>query len=153
MYQKNKLKMTSFSQPKNNTGSLLIITSKNGLNSTKNLSLEEESNNNLKVHNTISNLIDVINENNLNFFYQDNTSSFKYNIDQLNLKFYLETEKILSSTEKTYHNENKLFLILFKQINLYIKEIERLNTILIEQAKEPNSLKKKMVIINQKKMI
>ena len=67
MYQKNKLKMTSFSQPKNNTGSLLIITSKNGLNSTKNLSLEEESNNNLKVHNTISNLIDVINENNLNF--------------------------------------------------------------------------------------
>ena len=151
MYQKNKLKMTSFSQPKNNTGSLLIITSKNGLNSTKNLSLEEESNNNLKVHNTISNLIDVINENNLNFFYQDNTSSFKYNIDQLNLKFYLETEKILSSTEKTYHNENKLFLILFKQINLYIREIERLNTVLIDQAKEPNLLKKKMVIISQKK--
>ena len=151
MYQKNKLKMTSFSQPKNNTGSLLIITSKNGLNSTKNLSLEEESNNNLKVHNTISNLIDVINENNLNFFYQDNTSSFKYNIDQLNLKFYLETEKILSSTEKTYHNENKLFLILFKQINLYIREIERLNTVLIDQAKEPNKKKKKMVIISQKK--
>ena len=106
---------------------------------------------NVKTQNAISNMLDVINDNNLNLFYKDGTSKFKYNIDQLNLKFYLETEKILSSPEGTYINDNKLFLILFKQINLYIREIERLNSILINQVKEPTFLKKRMVMISQKK--
>ena len=146
--------MSSFSQPKIRIKSPILIKSNNINNSKKNNTIYNEDNtsiNNLKIQNTICNLIDVINDNNLNFFYQDNISSFKYNIDQLNLKFYLETEKILSSTDRKIHNENKLFLILFKQINLYIKEIERLNTILMYHAKEPDLLKKKMVIFSQKK--
>ena len=146
--------MSSFSQPKIRIKSPILIKSNNINNSKKNNTIYNEDNtsiNNLKIQNTICNLIDVINDNNLNFFYQDNISSFKYNIDQLNLKFYLETEKILSSTDRKIHNENKLFLILFKQINLYIKEIERLNSILIYHAKETNLLKKKMVIFSQKK--
>ena len=146
--------MSSFSQPKIRIKSPILINSNNIINSKKNNTINNEDNtsiNNLKIQNTICNLIDVINDNNLNFFYQDNKSSFKNNIDQLNLKFYLETEKILSSTDRKIHNENKLFLILFKQITLYIKEIERLNTILIYHAKEPNLLKKKMVIFSQKK--
>ena len=146
--------MSSFSQPKIRIKSPILINSNNIINSKKNNTINNEENtsiNNLKIQNTICNLIDVINDNNLNFFYQENKSSFKYNIDQLNLKFYLETEKILSSTDRKIHNENKLFLILFKQITLYIKEIERLNSILIYHAKEPNLLKKKMVIFSQKK--
>ena len=143
--------MTSFSQPKKRTERFFSIDSGEiNLNINKD-NFNIANNNNFKIENTISSLIDLISDNDLNFFYQDNnTSNFKHNIDQLNLKFYLETEKILSS-EGNYNNNNKLFLILFKQINLYIKEIERLNSILINQAKEPNFLKKKMVIISQKK--
>ena len=145
--------MSSFSQPKNRIDEPIIINPINDCDLIKsdNINIHNLASNNIKTENTICKLIDTINENNLNFFYKDNISNFKYNIDQLNLQFYLETEKILSSNNTSCHNENKLFLILFKQINLYIKEIERLNTILIDQAKEPNSLKKKMVIINQKK--
>ena len=143
--------MTSFSQPKKRTERFFSIDSGEiNLNINKD-NFNIANNNNFKIENTICSLIDLISDNDLNFFYQDNnTSNFKHNIDQLNLKFYLETEKILSS-EGNYNNNNKLFLILFKQINLYIKEIERLNSILINQAKEPNFLKKKMVIISQKK--
>ena len=143
--------MTSFSQPKKRTERFFSIDSGEiNLNINKD-NFNIANNNNFKIENTICSLIDLISDNDLNFFYQDNnTSNFKHNIDQLNLKFYLETEKILSS-EGNYNNNNKLFLILFKQINLYIKEIERLNSVLINQAKEPNFLKKKMVIISQKK--
>ena len=145
--------MTSFSQPKkrrfSSIDSNIEINRNTNLESTNNTDI---NNNNLKIQNTICHLIDVISDNDLNFFYQDNnTSNFKHNIDQLNLKFYLETEKILSSPEGTYINDNKLFLILFKQINLYIREIERLNSILINQVKEPTFLKKRMVMISQKK--
>ena len=148
---KNKLfKMTSFSQPKKRTTRFSSVDSNGEINS--NTNQLNNLNNNLKIQNTICHLIDVISDNDLNFFYQDNnSSSFKHNIDQLNLRFYLETEKILSSPEGTYNNDNKLFLILFKKINLYIREIERLNSVLINQAKEPNFLKKKMIIISQKK--
>ena len=145
--------MSSFSQPKNRIDEPIIINPINDCDLIKsdNINIHNLASNNIKTENTICKLIDAINENNLNFYYKDNISNFKYNIDQLNLQFYLETEKILSSNNTSCHNENKLFLILFKQINLYIREIERLNTVLIDQAKEPNLLKKKMVIISQKK--
>ena len=110
--------MSSFSQPKCKSPSIHNLSNAH----------------NVKTQNAISNMLDVINDNNLNLFYKDGTSKFKYNIDQLNLKFYLETEKILSSTQSDLsHNQNRLFLILFKQITLYIKEIERLNLVLIEE--------------------
>ena len=51
---------------------------------------------------TISNLLDNLNKNSLNLFYQNSTSIFKKKIDELNLKFYLETEKYLSN--KKYSN-------------------------------------------------
>ena len=141
--------MHSFSQP-----STLIINNVNGINTNQyDINIENQLNDNLKIQNTICNLIDVINDNNLNFFYQENKSSFKYNIDQLNLKFYLETEKILSSTQSDLsHNQNRLFLILFKQITLYIKEIERLNLVLIEESKNPSYLKKKVSFIEKQKL-
>lgn len=115
-----------------------------------------ESNSNIddaKASNAISNLIDIINDNNLNIFYENSESNFKHNIDQLNLKFYLETEKILSPSNKVDQSENqtKLLLILFKQINLYIKEIERLNTVIIQMSKDPQCLKKRMAIISRQK--
>lgn len=67
----------------------------------------------------------------------------------------METEKIISSNQNkanndTSFNSNKLFLILFKQINLYIKEIERLNSLMISSVKDADNMKKKMAIFIKK---
>ena len=143
--------MSSFSQPKCKSPSIHNLN-----NEIKKINIDILKNNNahnIKTQNAISNMLDVINDNNLNLFYKDGTSKFKYNIDQLNLKFYLETEKILSSTQSDLsHNQNRLFLILFKQITLYIKEIERLNLVLIEESKNPSYLKKKVSFIEKQKL-
>ena len=96
-----------------------------------------------------SNIIDVINNNNLQLFYQDDSTNFKRNIDNLNLKFYLETEKILASAN---YNSNNLFLILFKQITLYIKEIERLNVIIFGLKKDEQSEQKMASFIQKREM-
>ena len=122
----------------------------------KNTTNTNENIDNKQTTEAICNIIDLINDNNLNVFYKEDNSNFKRNIDQLNLKFYLETEKIISSNQnKTKQsnysfNSNKLFLILFKQINLYIKEIERLNALMINSAKDANNMKKKMAIFIRK---
>ena len=109
----------------------------------------ETGNNSIHSNESLSNIIDVINNNNLNLFYQDDSTNFKRNIDNLNLKFYLETEKILASTN---YNSNNLFLILFKQITLYIKEIERLNIIILELKKDEQSEQKMASFIQKREM-
>ena len=81
----------------------------------------------------ISNLLDNLNKNSLNIFYRDSSSIFKKKIDELNLKFYLETEKYLSNQNKQEKTQSSLFIILFKQIKIYIEEIERLNLIILEK--------------------
>ena len=115
---------------------------------------KEKENKNINPNETLSNIIDAINENNLNDFYEDDSSNFKRNIDQLNLKFYLETEKIIKSSNNNNEfifNSNKLFLILFKQINLYISEIERLNVIILDSKRDPHSISKKLSVMNRQK--
>ena len=149
---------TSFSSPKTK----LSLSNTNRSNkkkdnesTIKNADLNNKNRNhkNNDQNSTLSDIIDIINENNLNIFYDSDTSSFKHNIDQLSLKFYLETEKIISSNnlkEKNI-NSNKLFIILFKQINLYISEIERLNTIILNSKRDPNSIAKKLAVMNRQK--
>ena len=95
-------------------------------------------NSNQKEENEIlCNLLDNLNKNSLNIFYKESNSEFKRKIDDLNLKFYLETEKFLSNPNKQEKTQSSLFIILFKQINLYIEEIERLNLIILEKKYEP----------------
>ena len=98
---------------------------------------------------SLSNIIDILSNNNLNLFYQDDSNNFKHNIDSLNLKFYLETEKILSSN---MNNSGNLFFILFKQITLYIKEIERLNIIILGLKKDQESTEKMEHFIQKREM-
>ena len=98
---------------------------------------------------SLSNIIDIISNNNLNLFYQDDSTNFKRNIDSLNLKFYLETEKMLSAN---MNNSSNLFFILFKQITLYIKEIERLNIIILGLKKDQESAKKMEYFIQKREM-
>lgn len=98
---------------------------------------------------SLSNIIDAISNNNLNLFYQDDSTNFKRNIDNLNLKFYLETEKLLSSNT---NNSNNLILILFKQITLYMKEIERLNVIILGMKKDEKSEEKLSSFMQRREM-
>ena len=109
----------------------------------------EIGNNTFHSNESLSNIIDIISNNNLNLFYQEDSNNFKRNIDSLNLKFYLETEKILSSN---MNNSGNLFFILFKQITLYIKEIERLNIIILGLKKDPESSKKMEYFIQKREM-
>ena len=106
-------------------------------------------NNIIHSNESLSNIIDIISNNNLNLFYQDDSNNFKRNIDSLNLKFYLETEKMLSSNMS---NSSNLFFILFKQITLYIKEIERLNIIILGLKKDQESAKKMEYFIQKREM-
>ena len=98
---------------------------------------------------SLSNIIDVLSNNNLNLFYQDDSTNFKRNIDNLNLKFYFETEKLLSTNN---NDSNNLFLILFKQITLYIKEIERLNVIILGMKKDEQSAEKLASFLERREM-
>ena len=138
---------------KNNKIKIIQIQKNRNSNTNKSIS----STDNMQTIEAICNIVDLINDNNLNIFYkEDSCSNFKRNIDQLNLKFYLETEKIISSNQNkakednTSFNSNKLFLILFKQINLYIKEIERLNSLILNSVKDADNMKKKMAIFIRK---
>ena len=132
-----------------------LLSYKNTNNKNNKINIKSQNENeNINPNETLSNIIDAINENNLNTFYEDDNSNFKRNIDQLNLKFYLETEKIIKSTNNNSEvcfNSNKLFLILFKQINLYISEIERLNAIILDSKRDPHSISKKLSVINRQK--
>ena len=91
-------------------------------------------------HELLSKILDTINSNSLNIFYPDSNNDFKKQIDSLNLKFYLETERYLTNKNKSEKCQTTLFIILFKQINVYIKEIERLNLILVNKKFDPKHI-------------
>ncbi len=72
-------------------------------------------------------IFDNINVNNLNNFYNKDESLFKKKVDKLNFRFYLETDKFLNFKHEMEKSQDHLFLLLFKQISVYVEEIERLN--------------------------
>ena len=88
----------------------------------------------------LSKILDTINNNSLNVFYPDSNNEFKKKIDSLNLEFYLETEKFLSNKNPSEKCQTSLFIILFKQINIYIEEIGRLNLMLMEKRYDPKKI-------------
>ena len=100
--------------------------------------------------------IDEMKQNVLDLYY-DKDSEFKKKIDDLNLKFYLETEKYLNNTTKSYDNNRNqklqanLFIILFQQINIYIEEIERLNKIISDNKFMEEKIFQRTAELNEKK--
>ena len=101
------------------------------LNNTNNNKSNEENKNeeSPKNQDEIDKLIKEIPLNNLNDYYDIETNLFKKRIEKLNLKFYWIYESVLGeeTTNNLLYPYNKLFLILFKEISLYIEEILRLN--------------------------
>ena len=100
----------------------------------------------------LSELLDNLDKNSLNIFYKDSSCPFKRKIDELNLKFYLETEKYLCNKTKIEKTQSSLFIILFKQIKIYIEEIERLNLIILEKKYDPrNTIERTDEILKKQK--
>jgi hypothetical protein len=64
----------------------------------------------------------------LNNFYNREDSEFIKKIDKLNFKFYLETDRFINFKTEIEKSQDNLFLLLFKQVSLYVDEIEKLNT-------------------------
>jgi hypothetical protein len=108
-----------------------------------------ENNSNENNSNNLSSLIKDINFNNLNEYYELQSSIFMKKIQKLNLKFYWTSEVLLNEKNIQYPY-NKLFLILFKEISLYIDEIERLNKQLKLKAKNENYYTQKISQLTQK---
>lgn len=81
---------------------------------------------------SMTSLVDDINLTRLNNLYSDQDSLFKQRIDRLNVRFYIESEKYMKNPHLK-ECVDQLFIILVKQISLYIEEIERLNKQLAEK--------------------
>ena len=117
------------------------------------MSLNDESstqNTNASLHNiSIQSLLNEMPLNTLGEYYDIETSIFKKRIDKLNLKFYWESE-VLASQKDIPKPYNKLFLILFKQINLFTEEVERLNNIIKDKNKNEKYFKEKIYEFTQK---
>ena len=108
-----------------------------------------ENNSNENNSNNLSSLIKDINFKNLNEYYELQSSIFMKKIQKLNLKFYWTSEVLLNEKNIQYPY-NKLFLILFKEISLYIDEIERLNKQLKLKTKNENYYTQKISQLTQK---
>ena len=114
---------------------------------TQNNHNEIENNNNSE--DSFVELLNSIPINNLNDYYDIETSAFKKRCDKLNLKFYWETESLANQKEIPYPY-NKLFIILFKEISLYIEEIERLNKQLRQKNKNEKYYQERIFEYSQK---
>jgi hypothetical protein len=98
-------------------------------------------------------ILDQINLNSLKDFYSKEESLFRKRVDHLNIKFYLETEKYLKHKNKInevnkvqnlQQLQDNLFIILFKQIQLYIKEVERLNKMIQNKYESEKQIENKL---------
>ena len=90
----------------------------------------------------LSNLIENITINNFGNNYYKEDSLFKKRLEKLNFKFYTETEKFLNNKQDMESSQDQLFVILFKQISLYMEENERLNKLLKEKEDSDKLLNK-----------
>lgn len=110
--------------------------------------MKENLNSERKIH---SIKITNVKEKNQLRSHREIENNFTNQIDDLNLKFYLETEKYLNNKANDAQCQSKLFSILFKQIDIYSKEINRLNGIISEKRNKDENMKVKDSIIKSLK--
>ena len=165
----NKLSLKDFDFTNNllNGQPKIELNNNNNINKTKTFITEEKSKEKLyqnNIQNSIEEKMDEINfvktiddmkQSVLNLYY-DKNSSFKKKIDNLNLKFYLETEKYLNNNKSNDYYRNQklqanLFIILFQQINIFIEEIERLNKIILDNKFKKETILQRTNELNEKK--
>lgn len=110
--------------------------------------MKENLNSERKIHSI--KITDVKEKNQLRS-HREIENNFTNQIDDLNLKFYLETEKYLNNKANDAQCQSKLFSILFKQIDIYSKEINRLSGIISEKRNKDENMKVKDSIIKSLK--
>ena len=135
----------------NNTKNKNGMEDKNNDKENKNTNIAEEKSDEFNFGKTI----EEMNQSILDLYY-DKSSSFKKKIDELNLKFYLETEKYLNNNKINDYARNQklqanLFIILFKQINIFIEEIERLNKVILDNKYKKEKILQRTNELNEKK--
>ena len=135
----------------NNTKNKNGMEDKSNDKENKNANMAEEKSDEFNFGKTI----EEMNHSILDLYY-DKSSSFKKKIDELNLKFYLETEKYLNKSKINDYARNQklqanLFIILFKQINIFIGEIERLNKIILDNKYKKEKILERTNELNEKK--
>ena len=140
---KNYINTSSINPNKfnNNQGSLIN-------NTTEDININDNNSN----INSCLNILNFINEmpfENLSDFYDIESSLFLKRVEKLNLKFFWTSECVLNQQDIKYPY-NKLFLILFKQISLYIEEIARLNKQLKQKNRNEKYYQIKIAQIKQK---
>jgi len=134
----------------NNTKNKNGMEDNNNDKENKNANMAEEKSDEFNFGKTI----EEMNQSILDLYY-DKSSSFKKKIDELNLKFYLETEKYLNNNKINDYARNQklqanLFIILFKQINIFIEEIERLNKIILDNKYKKEKILQRTNELNEK---
>ena len=65
----------------------------------------------------------------------------KKRIETLNSRFYQESDKYLGNKLEMERNHENLYLLLFKQIGLYIDEIDRLNNLFNKRSVDEKEVK------------
>ena len=123
--------------------------------------IQTENDNNINNDSDLLSILKEIPLHNLNDYYNIETNIFKKRIEKLNLQFFWTYESILEGQNTNNNNTdnsninndskqnlifpyNKLFLILFKEISLYIEEIMRLNKQLDAKNKNEKLYLKKL---------
>ena len=123
--------------------------------------IQTENDNNINNDSDLLSILKEIPLHNLNDYYSIETNIFKKRIEKLNLQFFWIYESILEGQNTNNNNTdnsninndskqnlifpyNKLFLILFKEISLYIEEIMRLNKQLDAKNKNEKLYLKKL---------
>ena len=84
--------------------------------------------------------------NNLSSFYmKEDANKFMKKIDKLNLNFMILSDKYLKHQKEVEKVKDNLFINLFKQISLYVEEIERLNIKIKDKEGSSKSLKENSI--------
>ena len=152
--EENQQQLTSLISKEINTTQIQISPQINKISSS-----EDNSQNNLP---DLSSILKEIPLHNLNDYYNIETNVFKKRIEKLNLQFFWIYESIFEGQNSNNNDNinntnadnnskqtlifpyNKLFLILFKEISLYIEEIIRLNKQLNAKNKNEKFYLKKL---------
>ena len=87
------------------------------------------------------------------YYSKDEGNKFISKLNKLNLNFLSISDKYLSKQKDIDKLKDNLFFNLFKQINIYIEEIERLNIKLKAKTEKTSSLKSEKIIKDLKEQI
>lgn len=86
-------------------------------------SIDESNQKVVNLNTNIDSSLNILNT----YYTKDDTNKFMKQIDKLNISFLILSDKYLKQQNEINKVKDNLFMNLFKQISIYVEEIERLN--------------------------